>query len=274
MHGLKTSAQVLLRSLGLYYRLKSSRLYDIYWRIVDKRIIDEKLSEVDFYLRHLVGFQPGNLFFDIGANEGYKTDIFLRMGARVVAVEPDEHAREILRKSFITQRLLKKPVVIVGKAISDKKTVQKMWIDAPGSAKNTLSPKWVELLRFDEQRFGAPLSFSVQREVETTTLDSLITAHGQPFFIKIDVEGHEPNVLNGLRRPVPYLSFEVNLPEFKSEGEQCIELLGSLNPTGAFNYSVDCRRFSLESWRAKHEFLPAFRQCGERSIEVFWKGIP
>ncbi len=58
--------------------------------------------------------------------------------------------------------------------------------------------------------------------------------------MKIDVEGLEPSVIRGLRRPVPYLSFEVNLPEFRPEGLECVELLRTLTPTGAFNYAVKC----------------------------------
>ena len=45
-------------------------------------------------------------------------------------------------------------------------------------------------------------------EVPVTTLDALIARHGAPRFIKIDVEGYEAEVLAGLSRPVPALSFE------------------------------------------------------------------
>ena len=42
-----------------------------------------------------------------------------------------------------------------------------------------------------------------------TTLDALIAEHGLPDFIKIDTEGHEAAVLQGLSAPVPALSFEI-----------------------------------------------------------------
>jgi hypothetical protein len=45
-------------------------------------------------------------------------------------------------------------------------------------------------------------------EVPVVTLDALIAQHGEPAFVKIDVEGYEPQVLRGLTRPVQALSFE------------------------------------------------------------------
>src|SRR5262249_4773543 len=116
------------------------------------------------------------------------------------------------------------------------------------------------------------LDFVQCRTIETTTLEDLIAAHGRPLFVKIDVEGYELNVIRGLRQPVPYLSFEVNLPEFRSEGLECVALLGSLAADGKFNYTVDCEiGLGLERWLNASEFLKVLDQCAESSIEVFWK---
>lgn len=272
MHTLKLYSQALLKRLGLYNRLKESFLYDLYWRITDRRILDERTREVEFYRKLLNGFRNGNLIFDIGANQGYKTDIFLRLGARVLAVDPDETNQEVLTEKFLRNRLTREPVVIVGKAVSNKSAVYRMWIDEPGSAKNTLSDKWVETLRSDEARFGHRLEFAQQKEVEAISLEELIITYGLPFFVKIDVEGYEPYVLRGLRRPVPYLSFEVNLPEFKQEGLECIDLLGNIAPDGKFNYAVDCGQgLILDRWLTLSEFKEVFSSCSESSLEVFWK---
>jgi FkbM family methyltransferase len=271
---IKSHVQTLLRNIGLYDRVKASRLYDVYWMLADRRVIDGRRAEVEFYRRHLRGFRPGDLFFDIGANEGYKTDVFLRLGARVVAVEPDRHSHDVLRRRFLTHRIFKPPVVIVGKAVSDQDGAETLWLDAPGSAKNTLNKKWVEILQTDERRFGVRLAFQNRQEVDTVCLETLIAAYGEPFFIKIDVEGHEPAVLHGLRHAVPYISFEVNLPEFRPEGEQCIERLATLAANGRFNYAVDCRRgLVLANWLPRREFVSAFNECRENSIEVFWAGL-
>jgi FkbM family methyltransferase len=172
----------------------------------------------------------------------------------------------------VKYRLRPKRVNVEGKAVSDVISTKTMWIDAPGSGKNTLNPKWVQTLRTDPKRFGQRLDFAGERQVETITLEELMATHGIPFFIKIDVEGHEPSVLRGLNRPVPYLSFEVNLPEFKLEGLQCINILREIAAHGQFNYTVNCQRgLMFDQWMAHREFTRIFEECKEASIEVFWK---
>ena len=255
----------------MYHRAKSSALYDCYWWVVDKRIIQQRRREVEFYRQLLTGYQPGDMIFDIGANHGSKTEIFLKLGAKVVALEPDELNQEILRHRFLEYRFAKKPVVIVTKAVSDRESVETIWIDAPGSAKNSLSREWVETLRQDKERFGETLKFSQKRMVETVTLEQLIEAYGVPFFIKIDVEGYEVNVLRGLRRRIPFVSFELNLPEFLPEGLECLELLENLASDGCFNFAGDCAKgLAMERWTRKAEFADVLRDCDQESIEVFW----
>ena len=212
-------------------------------------MLDERRKSLAFYQGLLTGFREGHLVFDVGANCGGKTDLFLRLGAKVLAVEPDPSNQEVLKQKFQKFRIIKKPVEIVGKALSDRNATETMWVDAPGSALNTLSQKWVDSLRLHKDRIGGALDYRQQREVYITTLDDLMITRGVPFFVKIDVEGYEANVLRGLKRPVPFLSFEVNLPDFKSEGLQCIAMLGTISADGRFNYIVTCQGgLLLKEW--------------------------
>jgi FkbM family methyltransferase len=174
--------------------------------------------------------------FDVGANHGTKTDMFLKLGARMVAVEPDQTDQQILSEKSLMYGLCPKRIVTGGKALSDTEGAGTMWIDEPESAKNTLSRKWVEAPKHDDKRFGYHHDFGQRTILESTRLDQLIGAHGSPFFIKIDVEGQESSVLRGLHSAVPYLSFDVNLPEFAPDGQECVEMLGRFAAGGSFNY--------------------------------------
>jgi FkbM family methyltransferase len=269
---LKRQAQGFFKALGLYERVKASRLYDLYWARTDPHWITDRTKEVQFYRTALAGMKKRDMIFDIGANSGLKTDIFLRLGARVVAVEPDETNREVLKGKFLKNRVFPRPVIVEGKAVSDREERVSMLVDAPGSALNTLSPKWAKALQSDPDRFGQQFDFTTKKVVETTTLEALIEKHGFPFYVKIDVEGYELNVLRGLKRAVPYLSFEVNLPEFKDEGLECIDLLHRLAPEGEFNCVSECSAgLKLATWLRVDEFLQTYRECTESTVEVFWR---
>jgi FkbM family methyltransferase len=266
------SAQRILKRVGLYHRLKTSPLYDIYWKFANPRVTEGRDLEIRLYQNVLGHLHPGALIFDVGANHGAKTDIFLRLGARVIAVDPDESNARLLGEQFHALRLRPKPVVIVPKALSATEAVETMWVDSPGSAKNTLNPKWVEVLRADDTRFGSTLEFAETTRVETTTLDRLIETYGVPRFIKIDVEGFEAVVLHGLSRPVPCLSFEVNLPEFRPEGLECVTILSRLSADGLFNYTADYGvGLALGEWLQAAAFAEVLQGCADPSIEVFWK---
>jgi len=275
MQSVKQRVQSTLKRAGIYERVKASSVYDLYWKMADPRLIDRRNKEVDFYQDLLGKPRTGDLIFDVGANVGDKTDIFLRLGARVVAVEPDDRCQEILRGKFLAYRLARKPVVIVGKAVSDSLRNETMWIDGPGSAVNTLSKKWVETLKaakgtFEHGHNG--LDFAGRKTVETITLEQLILIHGIPFFVKIDVEGHEASVVRGLKHPVPFLSFELNLPEFTQEGLECVKVLNGLAADGKFNYTGDLQRgMALVEWIGAQEFSSVLEQCSAGTIEVFWR---
>src|SRR5579863_480002 len=137
MQQVKRYVQRALRRAGIYQRLKASLVYDLYWMTADRTLIDRRDREVGFYRGLLNGFRRGDLIFDIGANVGDKTDAFLRLGARVVSVEPDDANQAVLQDRFLRYRVVPKRVAIVGKAVSDRSAIETMWIDGPGSAVNT-----------------------------------------------------------------------------------------------------------------------------------------
>ena len=137
MKFLKQRTQTILKHAGLYHRLRTSSIHDIYREVADKSWTLARDRQTDFYRRLLPDLRHGDLIFGVGANEGLKTDLFLRIGARVVAIEPDETNQLILQERFVKFRLAPRPVVIVGEAVSGKNAMESMRIDGPGSAVNT-----------------------------------------------------------------------------------------------------------------------------------------
>lgn len=269
---LKSLLQRTLKGLGLYVWFKNESVgYDIYRYFKDGRPITWRGRELRFY-RSLLGVNPGRmLIFDVGANRGQRTAVFLKLGAEVVALEPDRFNQHLLARKF-QGRLRKHPVTIVGKAVSDTGRVETLWVTSPGSGLNTLSEKWVRTLDVNVAKFGSRIDYPDRQSVETTTLAALMEEFGAPRYIKIDVEGHESRVLRGLPHSVPFVSFEAILPEFQAETNECIQMLCRLSPDGRFNFSYDCYKgLSLREWTTGPEMVSVLGRLGEIAVEVFWK---
>jgi FkbM family methyltransferase len=146
--------------------------------------------------------KPGELVFDVGAHVGDRIAAFRRLGARVVAVEP----QPALRMTLKLLRGLDSAVVIEGVAVGRAEGSLELKLNLDNPTVSTASTDFIRAAT------GAPgwhgQAWTKTISVPVTTLDALIAHHGVPAFIKIDVEGFEAEVLAGLSRPVAALSFE------------------------------------------------------------------
>ncbi len=187
--------------------------------------------------------KKGDLCFDIGANIGNRTEIFLDLGARVIAVEPQAECLKTLRQLFGGNR----HAIIVDKAVGDNEGVAEIAICDEAPVISTMSAKWR-----DEGRFAHSHQWTRTQQVPVTTLDLLIEQYGLPAFCKIDVEGFEETVLKGLTKPIPYLSFEFNIELFE-ETKRCITRLASADNV-RFNCSLgESMELLLPNWVAAEE---------------------
>jgi FkbM family methyltransferase len=146
--------------------------------------------------------QPGDLVFDIGAHVGDRVASFRRLGARVVAIEPQPALVRTLRLLYGRDRWVAVEPIAIGARAGEVEL--RLNLDNP--TVSTASDAFVTASR------GAPgwegQAWTKTIRVPLATLDDLIARHGRPAFIKIDVEGFEAEALAGLSHPVPALSFE------------------------------------------------------------------
>jgi FkbM family methyltransferase len=189
---------------------------------------------------------PGDTVFDIGAAEGYVTQVLLRLGARVVCVEPQPYCLQVLQRRFAGNR----QVTIIAAGAGEA--------EAEATFSVSTSDPEISTFAVDKWRSGPYQGATWDQElvVPVVTLDSLIAAFGRPSFCKIDVEGTELQVLKGLSQPLPGLSFELT-GAFVEDARQCAVHLQSLGKP-SFNLSL-FRRHSFHSatWYCDAEQLVA-----------------
>ena len=193
-------------------------------------------ANLDFYAQFI---KKGDLCFDVGANVGEKTQLFLELGAAVVAVEPQESCRRILRRRFKNDS-----VYVENRALPETKGVMTLFTDRSNTLA-TVSEDWITAVRrsgrFSRHKWSGRVS------VETTTLDDLIEKYGKPAFCKIDVEGAELQVLKGLSQPVNVISFEFVSERVKPTLD-CIDYLVELGQF-EFNYCLcSAPSFAQPNW--------------------------
>jgi FkbM family methyltransferase len=193
--GIKT-VRGIIRSLRIYYgdRPRAAAMDRLYRRLV----------------------RPGDLVFDIGAHVGDRIASFRRLGARVVAVEPQPALAKLL-KLFYGRRA---DIAIEAVAVGRKAGTADMMINVDNPTVSTASPEFVSAARdapgWETQRWTNSVA------VPVTTLDALIGKYGMPVFIKIDVEGFEQEALLGLTCAVKALSFEFTIIQ-RDVALACIE---------------------------------------------------
>jgi FkbM family methyltransferase len=179
--------------------------------------------------------RPGSLCLDIGSHVGDRIRTWLELGARVVAVEPQPYFLRLLRAFYGSRE----GVVLLGIGLSDAAGLGTLHVSTRTPTVSTFSSDWVQDVRRDP-RFRR-IQWDRRVRVDVDTLDNLLQRFGEPAFCKIDVEGYELKVLQGLSRPLPALSFEY-IPVAWKRACACVDRLSEL---GAYEF----RRSPVETMR-------------------------
>ncbi len=217
-------------------------------------LVSISVQAVPFYNRfdrdHTVKFlkqfiHPNSLVFDVGANKGDKTDVYLACGARVVCFEPQPQCVEQLHKRFNGNHR----VAIESVGLAEKEGALELMICDQASTLSTFNKNATQSGRFADRDYKWGKSVAV----DVVTLDAMIKKYGMPDFCKIDVENFELNVLQGLSKHIPCLSFECN-SEYMQQTFDCVDCLSSLGYK-KFNFCIgETSKFHYDDWLDPKDF--------------------
>jgi FkbM family methyltransferase len=222
----------LLRSLLIYYGLP--------WRI---------WQMANLYRP----FVPrGGLCFDVGAHVGSRLAAWRLLDARAVALEPQPHLMKWLRWCYGRSP----HITLLSQAVGNRSGQATLYVSRRTPTVTSLSPAWVR--RVQQVNSFAGVDWDAQVTVPVTTLDALIAEYGRPDFCKIDVEGYELEVLQGLGQSLPALSFEYT-PATYDLTAACVERLAKLGDY-QFNWTVAERPwFCSGAWLTAVSLLDQLR---------------
>lgn len=200
-------------------------------------IVNLRLTE---YLRDPVinwmvaNLKKGDIAVDIGANRGtyaYIMHKLISKGGVVFAFEPNPSLFKYLKNN-----LKNTAVKLYQLALSDRQGNVDFYVHIEG-ASPTSSLEVLDVLHND--RLVKKVS------VQSDTLDRVIGSNIKVNLIKVDVEGHEPQVLSGCEEIInlhrPYIIFEYIVGLYNSNVEQMIHKLEPL-----YKFSCIENNFSIE----------------------------
>lgn len=175
--------------------------------------------------------RPDDLVFDVGAHAGVRTAQFLACGARVVAVDPLPGAADWLRRVYGDHPR----VEVVEAAVGPAPGAATLRIGGGDTTVSTCEPEFIAATS-RSGRFGEAMDWPDEAKVRMTTLGELAKDRGKPWFVKLDIEGFEPQALAGCPFAPPLVSFEFT-PEMDGHALKCVRRLLGLDPGYTFSWS-------------------------------------
>ena len=150
--------------------------------------------------------QPGMTFLDVGANIGYYTALgshLVGLKGKVISLEPDPESFSYLEQT-----------------ISANNSSNVLAFQVAASDKKTLSPLYISTENRGDNRLYASSEDRTEILVKTQPLDELLFEHNidQVDLIKIDVQGYEPKVIEGLKKTISRSQQIVLITEFWPKG--------------------------------------------------------
>lgn len=189
-----------------------------------------------------------DLCFDVGAHLGDRVSSWLGIGASVVAFEPQPKFSKYLSKKFENNPDFHLENIGLSGSVGN---MNFNVCNRYPTLSSLQGKEWESQLN---ENSSLNIKFDATHEIEVSTLDEMIGKYGIPQFIKIDVEGHEKEVLKGLSQKVDCLSFEF-LSFNKEELKVCLDMCESLGYS-KFNWSYQEEfNFRVKDWTSSEEIF-------------------
>lgn len=202
---------------------------------------------LNFYSKFI---DPNDLCFDVGANIGERTELFYKLGAKVITLEPQSSCYKVLQNKFSEN----KNIIVLPFALGRIEKQDELLICHETSECSTLSQKFVSVYSNYSN-----LHWQKKEKIQVTTLDKVIEKYGSPKFIKLDVEGYESEVLAGLNNKVKYIAFEFNRPLI-SDTLLCLERLKEIGNCRCNFIKYEFMELALKDWMPIKEFTENLTQ--------------
>ncbi len=192
-----------------------------------------------------------DLCFDIGANIGAKSRVFLSLGAKVVAFEPQKSCKKEL------ELIKNKNFQYFSYAIGSNEELKDLFITNELEVA-TLSVDFMNYVK------SANLHQIKTEKVTVKTLDVVVKKYGIPDFCKVDVEGFELAIFSSLSYELPLIEFEFT-GGFLNDTIKIIKLLTKKHTK--FNYNLNEKSdFELSKWVTSKELISIIKVLPKKKL--------
>jgi FkbM family methyltransferase len=211
-----------------FSKVKDNGEYKMYYHpfVLDEVLMTSRLWEI--YVRRALTVAHNDIFVDVGAHIGTYTIPIAKKAQKVIAFEPNKYTFDLLTKNISLNHLTN--IVAYNLAASKKE----------GSLSFTYEdlPSWSRIIDGDQStnvtvRENAKGHDNNIHLVNTIDLDSVLLKEDRVDWIKIDVEGHEMDVLEGAMQTIRIHKPKI-VTEIWSRNMEKIETM-----THSFGYSME-----------------------------------
>lgn len=173
----------------------------------------------------------GGIFLDVGANIGYCSLVASKKYSKIYAFEPILENYNLLEKSLEDNNI--QIVEVIKKCVGNSESLElTAFVDNMGGTRNVENTK---------KQNVSHMNVHSKNMYEVIKLDNFTDCIGNIDLMKVDVEGHELEVLEGFAKNITKCkNILLELSPCSLPKETCIEILNTLKNSGYFLYDIGC----------------------------------